>query len=147
MTITESGRTTMDAYLQALTSRGSFADFLTDDVTLDMVGAGQSAQGRAQVEDFIRYAHEQAFDARAGAQIADRRSRWPAVRHRSRLRRPPHRRVRWHTGNRPQCPRPLQRSLRPHQRRYLGPTFLRSGRRARRRAQVIPRAPDKCPTR
>jgi predicted ester cyclase len=64
MTITESGHTTMDAYLQALTTRGSFADFLTDDVTLDMVGAGLSAQGRAQVEDFIRYAHEQAFDGR-----------------------------------------------------------------------------------
>jgi predicted ester cyclase len=64
MTITESGRTTMDAYLQAPTTRGSFADFLTEDVTLDMVGAGLSAQGRAQVEDFIRYAHEQAFDGR-----------------------------------------------------------------------------------
>jgi predicted ester cyclase len=64
MTITESGRTTMDAYLQALTTRDSFADFLTDDVTLDMIGAGLSAQGRAQVEDFIRYAHEQAFDGR-----------------------------------------------------------------------------------
>jgi predicted ester cyclase len=64
MTITESGRTTMDAYLQALTTRDSFADFLTDDVTLDMVGAGLSAQGRAQVEDSIRYVHEQAFDGR-----------------------------------------------------------------------------------
>jgi predicted ester cyclase len=64
MTITESGRSTMDAYLQALTTRDSFADFLTEDVTLDMVGAGLSAQGRAQVEDFIRYAHEQAFDGR-----------------------------------------------------------------------------------
>jgi predicted ester cyclase len=64
MTITESGRTTMDAYLHALTTRGSFADFLTDAVTLDMVGAGLSAQGRADVEGFIRYAHEQAFDGR-----------------------------------------------------------------------------------
>ncbi len=64
MTITESGRTTMDAYLQALTTCDSFGDFLTDDVTLDMVGAGLSAQGRAEVEDFIRYAHEQAFDGR-----------------------------------------------------------------------------------
>jgi predicted ester cyclase len=64
MTITESGRTTMDAYLQALTIRGSFADFFTDDVTLDMVGAGLSAQGRADVEGFIRSAHEQAFDGR-----------------------------------------------------------------------------------
>lgn len=64
MTITESGRTTMDAYLHALTTRGSFAEFLTDDVTLDMVGAGMSAQGRADVEGFIRLAHEQAFDGR-----------------------------------------------------------------------------------
>jgi predicted ester cyclase len=54
----------MDCYLQALATRGSFADFFTDDVTLDMVGAGQSAQGRAQVEGFIRFAHEQAFDGR-----------------------------------------------------------------------------------
>ena len=64
MTITESGRTAMDAYLHALTIRGSFAEFLTDDVTLDMVGAGMSAHGRAQVEGLIRYAHEQAFDGR-----------------------------------------------------------------------------------
>ena len=54
----------MDAYLHALTIRASFAEFLTDDVTLDMVGAGMSAQGREQVEGFIRYAHEQAFDGR-----------------------------------------------------------------------------------
>jgi len=64
MTITESGRTTMDAYLHALTIRGSFAEFLTDDVKLDMVGAGMSAQGREEVKNFIRYAHEQAFDGR-----------------------------------------------------------------------------------
>ena len=64
MTITESGRTTMDAYLHALTTRGSFAEFLTDDVTLDMAGAGMSAQGRADVEGLIRLAHEQAFDGR-----------------------------------------------------------------------------------
>jgi predicted ester cyclase len=64
MTITESGHVTMDGYLQALETRGSFADFFTDDVTLDMIGAGQSAQGRAQVEGFIRFAHELAFDGR-----------------------------------------------------------------------------------
>lgn len=62
MTITELGHVTMNGYLEALVTRGSFADFFTDDVTLDMVGAGQSAQGRAQVEGLIRYAHEQAFD-------------------------------------------------------------------------------------
>jgi predicted ester cyclase len=64
MTLTESGRTTVDAYLHALTIRGSFAEFLTDDVTLDMVGAGMSAHGRADVEGLIRLAHEQAFDGR-----------------------------------------------------------------------------------
>ena len=64
MTITELGHDTMDGYLQALATRGSFADFFTEDVTLDMVGAAQSAQGRAQVEGFIRFAHEQAFDGR-----------------------------------------------------------------------------------
>jgi hypothetical protein len=46
MTITESGRTTMNAYLQALTTRGSFADRLTDDVTVDMVGAGSCTSRR-----------------------------------------------------------------------------------------------------
>jgi hypothetical protein len=64
MTTTEFGHVTMDGYLQALATRGAFADFFTDDVTLDMIGAGQSAQGRAQVEGFIRFAHEQAFDGR-----------------------------------------------------------------------------------
>ena len=64
MTVTELGRATMDGYLHALVTRGSFADFFTDDVTLDMIGGGQSAEGRAQVEGFIRFAHEQAFDGR-----------------------------------------------------------------------------------
>jgi predicted ester cyclase len=64
MTITELGRATMTGYVDALVTRGSFADFFTDDVTLDMIGAGQSAQGRAQVEGFIRFGHEQAFDGR-----------------------------------------------------------------------------------
>lgn len=64
MTSTELGHASIDGYVQALSTRSSFADFFTDDVTLDMVGAGQSAQGRAQVEGFIRFAHEQAFDGR-----------------------------------------------------------------------------------
>jgi predicted ester cyclase len=64
MTTTELSHPKMDGYLQALATRGSFADFFTDDVTLDMIGAGQSVRGRAQVESFIRFAHEQAFDGR-----------------------------------------------------------------------------------
>jgi predicted ester cyclase len=64
MTTTELGHTTMDGYLEALVNRGPFAAFFTDDVTLDMIGTDQSAEGRAQVEGFIRFAHEQAFDGR-----------------------------------------------------------------------------------
>src|SRR5215218_1801114 len=64
MTTTEFGHDTMGGYLQALATRGAFAGFFTDGVTLDMIGAGQSARGRGQVEGFIRFAHEQAFDGR-----------------------------------------------------------------------------------
>jgi predicted ester cyclase len=55
----------MDAYLAALIAHGAFADYFTDDVTMDVVGSGQAAQGRAAVEGMITYVHEQAFDARA----------------------------------------------------------------------------------
>src|SRR5438067_6305664 len=65
MTLVQSGRATMEAYVAALIARGAYADFFTDDVSLDVVGSGQTAQGRAAVEGMIRYVHEQAFDARA----------------------------------------------------------------------------------
>ena len=65
MTLVQSGRATMEAYIAALIARGAYADFFTDEVTLDVVGSGQTAQGRAAVEGMIRYIHEQAFDARA----------------------------------------------------------------------------------
>jgi predicted ester cyclase len=55
----------MEGYIAALTTRGAFADFFTDDVTIDVVGSGQTGQGRATVESMIRWFHEQAFDARA----------------------------------------------------------------------------------
>jgi len=54
----------MDAYLEALLSRGDFAAYFTDDVSVDVVGSGQTGEGRAVVEGMIRYFHEQAFDAR-----------------------------------------------------------------------------------
>lgn len=63
MTVTTAGHTTMDGYIHALTSGGDYSAFLTDDVVLDMVGTGQSARGRAEVVAFIRYAHQEAFDA------------------------------------------------------------------------------------
>ena len=65
MTLVDSGRATMDAYLEALLARGAFADYFAEDVTIDVVGSGQTGQGRAAVEGMIRYVHEQAFDARA----------------------------------------------------------------------------------
>ncbi len=65
MTLVDSGRATMERYIETLVARGAFADFFTDDVTIEVVGSGQTAQGRAAVEGMIRYVHEQAFDARA----------------------------------------------------------------------------------
>ncbi len=64
MTAVESGRATMEAYIDKLVARGSFADHFADDVTIEVVGASQTAQGRAAVESMIRYLHEQAFDGR-----------------------------------------------------------------------------------
>lgn len=65
MTVVDSPRTTMESYLQALLTRGSFADYLSDDVALELVGSGQSAHGRTEVAGMIRYVHEQVFDATA----------------------------------------------------------------------------------
>ena len=65
MTLVDGGRATMDAYLNALLARGAFADHFAEDVTIDVVGSGQTGQGRATVESMIRFIHEQAFDARA----------------------------------------------------------------------------------
>ena len=56
-------RATMDDYLEALTSRGNFAVYFTDDVTFELIGTDQVIKGRSPVEDFIRYAHETAFDS------------------------------------------------------------------------------------
>jgi len=64
MTIVDSGRTTMRAYLEALVARGQFAKYFTDDVVLEIVGTDQGARGRQAVEATIRYLHEQAFDSR-----------------------------------------------------------------------------------
>jgi predicted ester cyclase len=65
---------TMAAYLNALVQRGTFATYFTDAVTCTLVGSGQEVRGRAEVEGFIRWFHEQAFDARPevkGAIVGD----------------------------------------------------------------------------
>jgi predicted ester cyclase len=61
---TQQTQETMDAYLRALVDRGPFARYFAGDVTCTVVGTGQDIQGPAAVEGFIRYFHEQAFDAR-----------------------------------------------------------------------------------
>jgi len=54
----------MEAHIEKLVARGPLAEHLTDDVRIEIVGAGQTAQGRAAVEGMIRAFHEQLFDAK-----------------------------------------------------------------------------------
>ena len=63
-TETRSDRATMEAYLYALSTRNDFAEFFTERVTFDMVGAGETVTGRDEVAELIRFSHEQAFDGR-----------------------------------------------------------------------------------
>jgi len=59
----ESTRETLAAYLRVLVQRGPYATYFADDVTFSVMGTGQEVKGRDAVEQFIRYFHEQAFDA------------------------------------------------------------------------------------
>ncbi len=65
MTAISTGRATMDAYLEALVTRGAFAEYFAEDVRMEVVGSGQTARGKSAVESMIRYLHEQAFDGAA----------------------------------------------------------------------------------
>jgi steroid delta-isomerase-like uncharacterized protein len=60
---TELTRSTMTAYLRTLVQRGAYGTYFADDVTFTLMGAGQEVKGQSEVEQFIRYFHEQAFDA------------------------------------------------------------------------------------
>jgi hypothetical protein len=129
MTVVDSPRTTMESYLQALLTRGSFADYLSDDVALELAGSGQSAHGRTEVAEMIRYVHEQAFDATAKLKSLVVEGKSAALE--ARLRGPPYGRVRWHPCHRPPRTPPLQRPLRPHHRRpSVRAAYLRPRRRA-----------------
>jgi predicted ester cyclase len=64
MTVIEAARTTMTSYLEALIARGDFAQYLTSDVTFQMMWTDQEAHSREAVEGMIRYFHSEAFDAR-----------------------------------------------------------------------------------
>ena len=63
MTVIETARTTMTAYLDALVGRGTYDTFFTADASLYVMGTDQEAHGRDPVVGLIRYLHEQAFDA------------------------------------------------------------------------------------
>jgi predicted ester cyclase len=56
-------RKTMTDYLTLLGQRGAYGVHFADEVTFTLVGAGQEVKGQAEVEQFIRYFHEQTFDA------------------------------------------------------------------------------------
>ena len=59
----ETTRTVMTKYLDALLQRAPIAAFFTPDVTFVTMG-GQTIQGREEVAEFIRWLHQDAFDAR-----------------------------------------------------------------------------------
>lgn len=63
MTVIETARTTMTAYLDTLVARGAYVEFFTPDANMYVMGTDQEAHGRDQVVVMIRYLHEQAFDA------------------------------------------------------------------------------------
>jgi predicted ester cyclase len=63
MTVIETARATMTAYLDALLARGSYEKFLAPGASLQVMGTDQQARGRDQVAGLIRFLHEQAFDA------------------------------------------------------------------------------------
>jgi len=63
MTVIETARATMTAYLDALLARGPYERFFAPAASLQVMGTDQQAHGRDQVAGLIRYLHEQAFDA------------------------------------------------------------------------------------
>src|ERR1051326_6496091 len=63
MTIVDTARMTMNGYLDSLIGRQQFANYFAPDVAISLMGTDQEAHGADAVEGFIRYLHEQAFDA------------------------------------------------------------------------------------
>ena len=54
---------TIHRYIDALINHGDFGRFFTPDVRFSLEGTDQRGSGAAEVEQAIRYLHEQAFDA------------------------------------------------------------------------------------
>ena len=62
----EQTQATMNDYVDTLVKRGDYARYFSDDVTWVTVGPNQELRGRDAVGQFIRWFHEQAFDAAGG---------------------------------------------------------------------------------
>ena len=56
-------RETMSAYMQMLGQRGPYGQFFAEGVTFTVMGTDTVVKGRQEVEGFIRFFHEMAFDA------------------------------------------------------------------------------------
>jgi len=54
---------TVKAYVEQLGQRAAFGQYFAPEVSLSMMGTDVGARGAAEVEQFIRFFHEQAFDA------------------------------------------------------------------------------------
>lgn len=59
----EQTQSTMTGYVETLVQRGDYARYFSDDVSWLTVGPNQELHGREAVGQFIRWFHEQAFDA------------------------------------------------------------------------------------
>jgi predicted ester cyclase len=55
--------TALAAYIEQLAQRGPYGQYFDHDVTFSLMGAGMEVKGAVEVEQFIRFLHEQAFDA------------------------------------------------------------------------------------
>ena len=126
MTVTLANiRATMDDYLEALTTRGDFAVYFTDDVTFELIGTAQVIRGRSPVEDFIRYAHETAFDSSVEVQDGHLRPGRQPLCARACLQRAAHRRLHRHTRDRARGSRAVLRVLRVDRRWHFGRACVR----------------------
>jgi predicted ester cyclase len=73
---------TLKAYGEQLLQRGPYGQYFVPDVTFTLMGANLEVRGAAEVEQFIRFLHEQAFDAQPELKntfIADGRAALEAV--------------------------------------------------------------------
>lgn len=63
MTVVETNRATINKYLETLVARGPYQELFADDIHLQLNGNAQDMRGAQAAEGFIRWFHEQAFDA------------------------------------------------------------------------------------